>query len=49
MTVNRKKQTRLLCHAAIIASLYIVFTYLTAMLGLATEAGWLRLQVPALR
>ena len=43
MTVNRKNQTRLLCHAAIIASLYIVFTYLTAMLGLASGAIQLRL------
>jgi uncharacterized membrane protein len=43
MSVNRKKQIRLLCHAAIIASLYIVFTYLTAMLGLASGAIQLRL------
>ena len=43
MSINRKKQTRLLCHAAIIASLYIVFTYLTAMLGLASGAIQLRL------
>ncbi len=43
MSINRKNQTRLLCHAAIIASLYIVFTYLTAMLGLASGAIQLRL------
>ena len=40
---NRKKQTKLLCHAAIIASLYIAFTYLTATLGLASGAIQLRL------
>lgn len=43
MYVSRKKQTRLLCHAAIIASLYIAFTYVTATLGLASGAVQLRL------
>ncbi len=43
MSANRKKQTRLLCHAAIIASLYIVFTYVAATLGLASGAIQLRL------
>ncbi len=43
MSVSRKKQTRLLCHAAIIASLYIAFTYVTATLGLASGAVQLRL------
>ena len=43
MSINKKQQTRLLCHAAIIASLYIAFTYVTAMLGLASGAIQLRL------
>ena len=43
MSINEKQQTRLLCHAAIIASLYIAFTYVTAMLGLASGAIQLRL------
>ena len=43
MSTNRKKQTRFLCHAAIIASLYIAFTYVTAAMGLASGAIQLRL------
>lgn len=43
MSINKKQQTRLLCHAAIIASLYIAFTYVTAILGLASGAIQLRL------
>ncbi len=42
-TSNKKRQTRLLCHAAIIAALYTVFTYVTAALGLASGAIQLRL------
>ena len=40
---NKQRQTRLLCHAAIIAALYIAFTYVTAMLGLASGAIQLRM------
>ena len=42
-TQVRQKRTRYLCHAAIIAALYIVFTYVTALFGLASGAIQLRL------
>ena len=42
-TQNRRARTRYLCHAAIIASIYIVLTYLASMLGLASGAIQLRL------
>lgn len=42
-TYDRRKRTRFLCQAAIIASLYTVLTYLTSLLGLANGAIQLRL------
>ena len=41
--LNRRARTRYLCHAAIIASIYIVLTYLTSLFGLASGAIQLRL------
>ena len=43
MSTNRKQQTRFLCYAAIVASLYIALTYITAAMGLASGAIQLRL------
>ena len=42
-TINRRAHTRNLCHAAIIAALYVVFTYVTSLFGLASGAIQLRL------
>ena len=41
--INRRARTRYLCHAAIIAALYVVFTYVTSLFGLASGAIQLRL------
>ena len=40
--LNRRARTRYLCHAAILATLYIVLTYVTSLFGLASGAIQLR-------